>query len=150
MSRYYIQPHQSINARDRSTRDKRYDRIYDKDGRLIFRPDLSSWTGKERELLTDYVQDTIFDRHGIIIPPDFVHNVFTTPKGKKIMIRMKLCGYDNPNHVATTTTGADCSDGLIFHPPIYADPNDPLMRKPIVRPPRMSIEMDLIMPACWT
>lgn len=149
MSRYYIQPHQLIDPKDR-TRDKRYDRYYDKDGKLVFYPDLSPWTGRVQEPLNDYVQDTIFARHGIIIPPDFVHNIFKTPKDKRIMIRMILCGYDRPGDTTQSSTGADGSDGLIFHPPIIADPNDPLMRKKVHKPTRTSIQMDLIIPARLT
>ena len=144
MSRYYIQPLQKLNEKDRFNRDKRFDRYYDKDGKLVFNPDLSSWTGPEKELLTDFVQDSIFRKHNIIIPPDYIHNVFKTPGGKGIMVRMKFCGYDNPNATAITTSGVDVSDGYKF---VFTADDPRLGKKTQPRPPRTPIKMDLITPS---
>jgi hypothetical protein len=144
MSRYYIQPLQKINEKDRFNRDKRFDRYYDKDGKLVFNPDLSPCPGSEKELLTDFVQDSIFRKHNIIIPPDYIHNVFKTPKDKDIMVRMKFCGYDLPGNTAQTSSGADASDGNKF---VFNEGDPRLAKKTPPRLQKISIEMDLIIPS---
>ncbi len=125
MSRYYIQP----DYRDKDgiiIRKKGLDRYYDEKGRIVFNPDLSKVHDYNYDPVSSKVRQAIFRDYGIIIPKDYAFCLFRPPQGgKRIAIRVKLCGYDLPgNGSAQTSSGANGSDGR------YVEPDfDDLFRK---------------------
>jgi hypothetical protein len=117
MSRYYIQP----NYREKDgviIRNKRLDRYYDERGIIVFNPDHSKVPGYNYEPVKAHVRQAIFRDYGIIVPKDYAFCLFRPPQGgKRIAIRVKLCGYDHPaSGSVQTSVGADGSDGRYIEP----------------------------------
>jgi hypothetical protein len=116
MSRYYIQP----IYREKNgviIRNKKLDRYYDERGIIVFNPDHSKVSDYNYEPVKAHVRQAIFRDYGIIIPKDYAYCLFRAPQGgKRIAIRVKLCGYDIPGHSANTTTGVNGSDGRYLEP----------------------------------
>lgn len=94
MSRYYTKSNQ----------------YYNNEGAVVENPDLSEWDGPTPRDIDPRAQANILKDWGILVPLDFVHDIFYAPERvRRIVIRMELCCYDHPEE---DTIGADGSDGL--------------------------------------
>ena len=110
MSRYYIVEGFRPDSKDKPIRDSRFNRYYDRKGRLVFNLDTSIHTGKVYSPLTELTILNIYKDWHILVPADYVYDSFKEPTGKTIIVRIVKCCYDDPHCSNDDEIGVDSSD----------------------------------------